>query len=125
MTAPTPTPTPRYGSIEWLERMREAVRDASHADTGAIRNSLMKLSQTMNTFYGEEWGKHHAARAQPPAPASMVEALPDGCPTEMSWGGYEKKLHQYEEGYCQKFGCTPVEIHPVGTREMLARMGAK
>lgn len=63
-----------------------------------------------------------------PAPA---EGLPEGCPETLAFGHphggpmgqmvYPPSLH-LATGGCNRMGCTPVEIHPVGTRAHLSSL---
>lgn len=66
----------------------------------------------------------------------MNQALPTGCPETMMYGAHssllgpmlhEKGKLNYGDGlgnidYCAKYNCTPVEIHPQGTMERMAKM---
>ncbi len=58
-----------------------------------------------------------------------VGVLPEGCPSVMMFGNFDdaRFTHDLADGYfherndeCEMAECTPVEIHPAGTRERLA-----
>ncbi len=115
----------RYGSIEWLEQLRVSVANASQADTGAIRNRLMMLSESVTRTYGDIL-KHDGAKPK-------TYKFPMGCPKMLMWRekrfpnpshyGTENDnpLHEYIQGHCEHWECIPVELHSYGTRDRLSR----